>query len=359
MNLSDFDYPLPKDLIADKPIFPRDHSKLLVVDRKAQTLSDKKFMDIVDYIQAGDVLVLNNTKVFSARMLGQKKGTGGKVDILLLEPYQRPAIEKEEDFISMAEAEELKTKKIWRALVQPSLKENQEIIFPEQNAQAFFLKRDDDGIPLIEFKGVEDVREFAQKIGTMPLPPYIKREVSKEDIKNYQTVYAEKLGAVAAPTAGLHFTPELLDKIKAKGAQILFVTLHVGYGTFKPVDDLESHKMHHEFFELSAEVAQKINTAKQNNHKVWAVGTTTLRVLETCVQNRILIPGTGQTDLFIKPPFEFEMVDHLITNFHLPKTTLLLLVSAFMGEDLRKKTYAHAIEEKYRFFSYGDAMLIV
>lgn len=340
MNLNDFDYPLPKDLIAQKPLEKRDSSRLLVADRKTATLTDKKFSDIEELIPAGDVLVINDTKVFPARMLGKKKGTGGKVDVLLLGPAEENA---------------------WRCLVQPSLKEGQEIVFDQAgvSASAVFVKRGTDGIPVLNFEGISDARELAEKIGTMPLPPYIKREAEVSDIEQYQTVFAAKEGAVAAPTAGLHFSRDLMERLRKKGVEILTVTLHIGYGTFKPVEDLENHRMHSEEFELTAETADRINAAKAEGKKIWAVGTTTLRVLETCIQKNQLIPGRGQTDLFIRAPFPFEAVDRLITNFHLPKTTLLLLVSAFMGETLRKKTYDHAIREKYRFYSYGDAMVIL
>ena len=338
MNLSDFDYPLPKELIAQRPLVKRDAARLLIADRKTKSLADKQFNSIAGYLNAGDVLVLNNTKVFPARLLGRKRKTEGKVDILLLEP---------------------KEGLVWRCLLQPALKNGQEILFGEGGAEAVFIKRDADGIPLVEFKGVSDVRAYAEKAGTMPLPPYIKRQADISDREVYQTIYAEKEGAVAAPTAGLHFTRELLDAIKKKGVEILYVTLHVGYGTFKPVEDLDRHQMHKERFELSKEVAERINKAKDEKRAVWAVGTTTLRVLETCVQNKRLIPGAGETDLYIKAPFDFEIVDKLVTNFHLPKTTLLLLVSAFMGEEFRKNAYEHVIAQKYRFYSYGDAMLIL
>ena len=341
MNLSDLDYPLPKELIAQAPLSPRDSSRLLCAKRKGESLEDRRFFEIADLIPAGDVLVLNDTKVFKARVLGKKKITQGKVDCLLIAP-------------STAQGHE----GLWRALVQPALKEGQELIF-QDGVEATFSGRDTDGIPLLEFHGVLDVRAWAEKVGTMPLPPYIKREAQKGDEEVYQTVYAKNEGAVAAPTAGLHFTDGLLGKLKAKGVDICRVTLHVGYGTFKPVEDLENHKMHSESFELSVETTDKINRAKAEGRKIWAVGTTTLRVLETCVLKGKLIAGKGDTDLFIMPPFKFEIVDRLITNFHLPKTTLLLLVSAFMSETLRKKAYEHAIAEKYRFYSYGDAMLIL
>ncbi len=337
MNLADFDYPLPKDLIAQGPLPKRDASRLLVCDRKASQLKDQIFSSLIDLIPAGDIIVLNNTRVFKARVLGNKKATGGKVDMLLLSASKDNT---------------------WRCLVQPGLKEGVEINFPE-NVEARFVGRDPDGMVRIEFPEGLDVAAWSQRVGTMPLPPYIKREAGKEDEGTYQTVYAKHDGAVAAPTAGLHFTDELLDQFKQKGVGIEYVTLHVGYGTFKPVDDLENHQMHSETFELTEQVADNINKAKADKKKIWAVGTTTLRVLETCVVKKMLVAGKGETNLFIKEPFPFEAVDHLITNFHLPKTTLLLLVSAFMGESLRKKAYDHAIAEKYRFYSYGDAMVII
>ncbi|MBI4433074.1 MAG: tRNA preQ1(34) S-adenosylmethionine ribosyltransferase-isomerase QueA, partial [Candidatus Omnitrophica bacterium] len=329
-----FDYPLPKELIAQAPLAQRDASRLLVADRKTKALSDRVFSDILNLLPAGDILVLNNTKVFPARLLGRKKGTGGKVDLLLLG--------SKEDLV-------------WRCLAQPSsMKEGQEVEFDNGRVGAVYLKRDQDGTPLFRFEGVSDVRALAEKIGQTPLPPYIKREPAEEDKTVYQTVYALKEGAVAAPTAGLHFTRQLLEKIRDKGIEILNVTLHVGYGTFKPVEDPETHQMHSEAFELTPEVTEKINRAKAAQKGIWAVGTTTLRVLETCVQKRKLIPGKGQTNLFIQAPFPFEIVDRLITNFHLPKTTLLLLVSALMGDEFTKKAYEHAIAERYRFYSYGD-----
>ncbi len=339
MNLGDFDYPLPKELIAQFPLAGRDGSRLLLANRKTGGLTDGHFRDIAELIPKGDLLVLNDTKVFPARVPGRKKVTGGKADILLL-----------------SEGHE---KNIWKCLLQPKLKEGQSVVFDTPGIEAVFVGRDAAGIPLMKFKGTKDVRALAEKIGQMPLPPYIKREPSDSDKRDYQTVYAGKEGAVAAPTAGLHFTDSLLNKIREKDIRILTVTLHVGYGTFRPVEDLENHRMHCEEFELPAETADAINRAQAAGRGIWAVGTTTLRVLETCVQDKKLIPGKGETDLFIKAPFEFEVVDHLITNFHLPKTTLLLLVSAFMGEAFRKKAYEHAIAEKYRFYSFGDAMLIV
>ena len=359
MNLNDLDYSLPKELIAQRPLAQRDASRLLVVDRSNGSLTNRLFSDIPDYFREGDVLALNDTKVFPARIIGKKKKTGGKIDLLLLKSYSKPVLSDPDEVLSAAEAEELAVKKIWKCLVQPSVKEGQEIVFDQDGVEAVFLKRDNEGTPLVEFKNVSDVSTFARRMGTMPLPPYIRREADRMDEDAYQTIFAEKEGAVAAPTAGLHFTKELLDRIREKRIETLTVSLHVGVGTFKPIEHLENHKMHPEIFELSQRAAEKINQAKADKRKIWAVGTTTLRVLETCVQDKKLVAGKGETDLFIKEPFEFEAVDHLVTNFHLPKTTLLLLVSAFMGEKLRKKAYEHAIAAKYRFYSYGDAMVII
>ena len=358
ITLSDFDYPLPKELIAQKPLAQRDASRLLVVHRHNGKLEDRHFSDLPEYVDTGDVLVLNDTKVFKARILGKKKLTGGKVDILLLELAINAVGAGLVPAQGRPQGAPLQGQNVWRCLVQPGLKEGQVIEFPG-DVEGVHTGRDADGTPIIEFKNTSDVRVWAEKAGTMPLPPYIKREADDTDIGTYQTIYAEKEGAVAAPTAGLHFTRELLEKLRKKGIQTAAVTLHVGYGTFKPVEDLENHRMHAESFELTEETAARIAAAKKDGKKTWAVGTTTLRVLETCVRKGSLAPGRGQTDLFIQPPFEFEAVDRLITNFHLPKTTLLLLVSAFMGEALRKKAYEHAIEKKYRFYSYGDAMVIL
>ncbi|MBI3316253.1 MAG: tRNA preQ1(34) S-adenosylmethionine ribosyltransferase-isomerase QueA [Candidatus Omnitrophica bacterium] len=341
MPPDDFDYALPKALIAQRPLPQRDASRLLVVRRPSGGVEDKKFTDIADYFHSGDCLVLNDTKVFPAKILARKKLTGGKAELLLLAPAGPEG------------------KNIWKCLLQPALKAGQEILLESTPVEAVVLERGRDGIPRVEFKTEKDVAALAETIGLMPLPPYIKREPDKEDKECYQTVYAQKPGAVAAPTAGLHFTPELLKKIEACGVKIARVTLHVGYGTFKPVEDPETHQMHAETFELSEEAAQIIRDARSGGREVWAVGTTTLRVLETCVQGGKLIPGKGETNLFIREPFKFEVVDHLVTNFHLPKTTLLMLVSAFMGSALRKKSYAHAIENGYRFYSFGDAMLIL
>lgn len=339
MRLEDFDYPLPKELIAQEPLARRDASRLLVVDRKSGDWADKTFLGLAELIPAGDALVLNNTKVNPCRAIARKKITGGKVDLLFLGRTKDP--------------------QLWRALIQPSIKEGQEMTLDGGPQSIIFIKRDGQGIPLLQIDPAQGLPDYLENQGLVPLPPYIKREPTESDRTGYQTVYAKEPGAVAAPTAGLHFTPEILKKLREKGVGVHEVTLHVGYGTFKPVEDLENHRLHAESFVLPGQTARALNEVKAAGKKIWAVGTTTLRVLETCVQNGKLIPGEGQTDLYIKPPFDFEIADHLLTNFHLPKTTLLLLVSAFMGEPLRKKTYDHAIAQRYRFYSYGDAMLII
>lgn len=336
-HIDDFDYELPAELVAQRPLGTRDASKLLVADRAAQSLKDDTFSSLGAYFSPGDVLVLNDTRVFPARLMGRKP-TGGKVEILLVGP---------------SEEEE----KVWRVLVQPALKEGQEIAF-DGTGMAVYRGRDLDGMALVEF-AVGDVLSFAREHGRMPLPPYVRREPDAADEDSYQTVYASREGAVAAPTAGLHFTRPLLERIRQKGVRVVPVTLHVGYGTFKPVKDIDSHRMHAESFELRPETADAINAARAAGRKIWAVGTTAARVLETCALDGKVVPGSGETDLFIRPPAEFEIVSGLVTNFHLPRSTLLMLVSAFMGHDFMRKAYRHAVEKRYRFYSYGDAMLIV
>lgn len=332
--LEEFDYELPPELVAQRPLERRDASRLLVVRRESGRIEDRVFADIAGYFRAGDVLVLNDTKVFPARLHGRKE-TGGRVEALLLGPARAG---------------------VWRALLRPAPKEGGRIFF-EGGKTALFRGRDSDGAPLLEFDG-DDVGEFARLHGRMPLPPYIRRDPDRLDADTYQTVYAARTGAVAAPTAGLHFTADLLEKISRAGAEILTVTLHVGAGTFRPVKDIATHRMHAEEFELSPEVAGRLNAARDEGRKIWAVGTTSVRVLETCMMRGRLVPGSGRTDLFITPPAEFEAVDRLVTNFHLPRSTLLMLVSAFLGTERTQGVYRHAVEKRYRFYSYGDAMLI-
>ncbi len=335
-RLEDFDYPLPPELIAQRPLRERDASRLLVVHRRDGRWEDRHFKDLGDYLGPSDALVLNDTKVFPARLLA-KKPTGGKVEILLLGLAGKPGT--------------------WRVLLQPALREGQEIRLPS-GENAFYRGRDSNGTALVEFAAA-DVRGLAARWGSMPLPPYIRRESEPGDARDYQTVYARREGAVAAPTAGLHFTTELMESLRVKGVEILSVTLHVGYGTFKPVADPSTHRMHAEDFVLDPRTADRISRAMTEKRKICAVGTTTARVLETCALGGRVMAGEGQTDLFIYPPAEFEAVNALVTNFHLPRSTLLMLVGAFCGMDLMKKAYRHAVETKYRFYSYGDAMLIL
>lgn len=340
-KLEDFDYELPKELVAQKPQDQREMSRLLAIDRQTGVLEDRHFFDIDAYFQRGDVLVLNDSKVFPAKLIG-KKETGGKVDVLLLEPTTHSS-------------------RTWSVLIQPKIREGQNIIFLSRDAKSRFKGickgRDREGIVFMDFPD-GDVRGWAEVNGKMPLPPYIKRLVMPEDRIRYQTVYAREEGSVASPTAGLHFTRDLLDKIESKGVVLSYVTLHVGPGTFRPVMNLEEHQMHAEAFELKSEVVEIINRAKRQGCRIWAVGSTSLRVLETCVIQGELKPGRGLTNLFITPGAEFECVNGLITNFHLPRTTLLMLVSAFMGHRLMHLAYDHAVQNKYRFYSYGDAMII-
>ncbi len=339
LRLEDFDYDLPRGKIAQFPAKPRDRSRLLVVDRQTGMMEDRLSSDVVQYFEPGQMLVLNDTKVLPHKLVGRKR-TGGRVEAILLRPLARDP-------------------NAWRALLKPRLKEGQTVSFAAGDGgrlEATLIGREEE-MSILRFEG-DDVQAHVRKFGAMPLPPYVKREPIKEDETAYQTVYARSEGAIAAPTAGLHFTGDLLRRIEEKGVRCLFVTLHVSYGTFKPVGDMETHKMAPEAFELREEVALEINRARREGRRIWAVGTTVARVLETCVMKGELLPGSGETDLFILPPFEFECVGGLMTNFHLPRTSLLMLVSAFMGHDLMRRAYRHALESDYRFYSYGDAMLI-
>lgn len=336
--LRHFDYELPKELIAQRPPKERESARLLVIDRKTGILQDRRFEDIIDYFNPGDGMVLNDTKVISAELRG-RKSTGGKVEVLLLNPTEEGS-------------------RVWHVLLRPPLKRNREVMFDEHSLRGIYRDRDRNGIALMEFN-TPDIVAYAHRCGEVPLPPYIRRPSDAEDRLDYQTVYAAEEGAVAAPTAGLHFTRKLLDRIMLKGVHVFFVTLHVGYGSFKPVRDIEGHRMHAERFELKQEIARGINGVRTAGGRIWAVGTTTVRVLETCALRGQLVAGKGETDLFIYPPADFEIVQGLLTNFHLPRTTLLMLVSAFMGQDLMRRAYEHAVGQRYRFYSYGDAMLIL
>ncbi len=346
MLLSDFDYELPEGLIAQMPADKRENSKMLVLNRKNQTIEHKHFFDIVDYIDENSILVLNNTKVLPARLYGTKD-TGAKIEVFLLE-------QKENNF--------------WSCLIKPSKRVKPDtIITISEDLKVRPVKRlEDDGEWLVELLYSGDLFEILHRVGNIPLPPYIERKLQTEELKQfdmnrYQTVYAQDEGSVAAPTAGLHFTKEILEKLKSKGVEIAYVTLNVGLGTFRPVkcENILDHKMHSETFEITQEAADKINKAKAQGKKLIAVGTTSVRTLETAYQKFGCIKAChDHSELFIYPPYEFKVVDNLITNFHLPKSTLLMLVSALAGKDFIFKAYNEAIENKYRFFSYGDCMYI-
>ena len=346
MNVSDFDYNLPENLIAQMPADKRENSRMLVLDRNNKTIEHKHFFDIIDYIDENSILVLNNTKVLPARLYGAKD-TGAKIEVFLLEP---------------------KEKNRWSALVKPSkrIKPDTVITISDDLKVKPIERLEDDGEWLVELIYDGDLFEILHKVGNIPLPPYIERKLSTEELKQfdkerYQTVYAKDEGSVAAPTAGLHFTKEILKKLKEKGVEIAYVTLNVGLGTFRPVkcENILDHKMHSETFEITQEAADKINRAKAKGKKLIAVGTTTVRTLETAYQKFGCIkPCHDHSELFIYPPYEFKVVDNLITNFHLPKSTLLMLVSALAGKDFIFKAYQEAIENNYRFFSYGDCMYI-
>ena len=337
---SSYKYYLPEELIAQTPIEPRDSSRLLVYDRKTKEISHKHFYDVIDFLNAGDVLVVNNSRVLPARLYGKKEDTGANIEILL---------QKRLDL------------KHWNVIAKPfkRLKEGTKVVFSDKLA-CTITKKYEYGECDLEFIYDGHFEEILSEIGEAPLPPYIKKRL--ENKERYQTVYSKVDGSSAAPTAGLHFTEELLEKIKAKGIKIVEVLLHVGLGTFRPVkeDDILKHDMHSEYYKLTEENANIINEARRAGGKIVAVGTTSVRVLETCAdQNGVLKPAFGETKIFIYPPYKFKAVDHLITNFHLPESTLIMLVSAFCGLDETLCLYNLAVKEKYRFFSFGDAMLLL
>ena len=340
MKLEEFDYNLPEELIAQVPIQQRDESRLMVVDREKRTIEDKVFRDIIDYLEPGDCLVRNNTKVIPARLYG-KKDTGANVEFVLLKQLDGD---------------------IWESIVRPGnkLKPGSKVIFGDGLLKAEILDVLEDGTRKVKFEYDGIFNEILDQIGLMPLPPYIHESLKEND--RYQTVYAKYEGSAAAPTAGLHFTPELLKRIEEKGIKIANVTLHVGIGTFRPVkeENIEEHKMHTEHFYIKQEDVDKINETKKNGKKVIAVGTTSCRVLETVAdENTGLVKQIeSDTGIYIYPGYKFKCVDGLITNFHLPKSTLLMLVSALADREFILEVYNKAVEEKYRFFSFGDAMFI-
>ncbi len=339
MNKSDFYYDLPEALIAQTPVEPRDSSRMLVYNRTDNTILHKHFYDLPDFLKAGDVLVINNTKVLPARIYGHKSQTGGKVEFLL---HKR---------LNLTD---------WEVLVKPAKKATvgTEFIFSE-HLRATVLEYEGEGLRLVRFAFDGVFEDVLSEIGEMPLPHYIHEKLKEQG--RYQTVYAKENGSSAAPTAGLHFTPQLLDKIRAKGVEIAEVLLHVGLGTFRPVktENILDHKMHSEYYSVSESAANIINSAKKEGRRVIAVGTTSVRVLESAFKNGQLQVENGETSIFIYPPYRFKAVDALITNFHLPESTLIMLVSAFMGRENALSMYKTAVEEKYRFFSFGDSSLIL
>lgn len=340
MELSEFNYDLPEELIAQVPIKNRDESRLMVLNRENKTIEDKIFKDIIEYLKPGDCLVRNNTKVIPARLYG-KKETGANVEFVLLKNIEGD---------------------IWEAMVRPGnkLHEGARVIFGDGLLKAEILGTTEDGTRKVEFSYNGIFNEILDKIGLMPLPPYIHESLKEND--RYQTVYAKYDGSAAAPTAGLHFTPELLKKIEEKGVSIANVTLHVGIGTFRPVKEknIEDHHMHTEHYYIKQEDVEKINKAKKEGHRVIAVGTTSCRTLETIAdENGLVKECEGDTGIYIYPGYKFKCIDGLITNFHLPESTLIMLVSAFAEKDYVMRAYKHAVDERYRFFSFGDAMCIL
>ena len=337
-NLSDYNYPFDPSLIAQYPVEERDQSGLLVLNRSDGGIEHRRFYNIVEYLRDGDVLVLNNTKVIPSRIVGKREGTGGRVELLLLKKYDDQT---------------------WEVLSNKKLRAGIKISFSDKcsgevigNANANYI---------VKFHYQPDGAAFLSEIGQMPVPPYIKRKSCEEDKERYQTVYAAEDGAIAAPTAGLHFTEKLIGELNAKGISTVYVTLHVGIGTFKPVKSecIEHHNMEHERFNVSDNVVRQIRQTKKNGGRVIAVGTTSVRALEQAAINGELKHAGGETCLYIYPGFEFKVVDAMITNFHLPKSTLLMLVMAFAGRENILNSYAEAVARKYRFYSYGDAMLII
>ena len=341
MNLNDFDYFLPEELIAQTPLKDRASSKLLGLNKNTGEVEHHHFSDIVSYLESGDTLVLNDTKVITARLIGVKEETGAVIEVLLLKNLEGDK---------------------WEALTKPArrVKVGSVVSFGDGSLKCRCCEEKDEGIRVFELIYDGILYEILDKLGTMPLPPYIHEKL--EDQGRYQTVYAKNVGSAAAPTAGLHFTNELMDTLRQKGVHICYVTLHVGLGTFRPVsvDNILEHHMHSEYYEIEEETCNIINETKKRGHRVVAVGTTTVRTLET-VMNKYgeLRPCLGNTDIFIYPGYEFKIVDNLITNFHLPKSTLIMLISALAGRENVLNAYKIAVDNKYRFFSFGDSMFII
>lgn len=347
MELKEFDYYLPKELIAQEPVIPRDHSRLMIVNRKNHTIIHKRFFEIVEFLNKNDVLVFNNTRVVPARIYGYKKDTKGKVEILLIRPKNKEIF----DFASWPQE--------WIVIGKPNLKKGTKIIFDKdlngEISEIINYER------VIKFNlQKEQLKNKILNLGIPPLPPYI-RKPTKISYLNYQSIFAKKEGSIAAPTASFHFTQELIDKIKEKGVEMEFITLHIGLGTFLPIktEKIENHRLHSEFLEIDEKTAENLNKAKEKGKRIIAVGTTVVRALEdSAIDEGLLKPKRGWSNLFIYPGYRFKFIDALITNFHLPKSSLLLLVCAFAGKELIFKAYSEAIKERYRFFSFGDAMFI-
>lgn len=338
MKLENFNYDLPTNLIAQEPAEPRDSCRLMLVDKKTGEWEHQSFRDILNEIRAGDVLVFNNTKVIPARLYGQRKGTGGKVEMILLSP---------------------KGNDNWEVLVKPGKKAlpGTEIVFNE-HMSCQIVDKTDFGGRIAHFKYNGEFDSILDQIGEMPIPPYIHKKL--EDKNKYQTIYAKYKGSAAAPTAGLHFTEELLEEIKNRGAGVYFVTLHVGLGTFRPVakENIEEHEMHKEWYDVPQITADAVNRAKTEGRRIIAVGTTSVRTLESAGQTGTLVAGGGWTQLYIYPGYEWNIVDAIVTNFHLPESTLIMMMAAFAGTNHILSAYKEAVNQKYRFFSFGDAMFL-
>lgn len=348
MKLSEFSYDLPEELIAQHPAVPRDSCRMMVVNRKTQTIEHRKFTDILEYFGDGDVIVMNDTKVFPARLIGNKEKTGASIEVFLLR--------------------ELNAKqKLWDVLVEPArkIRVGNKLFFGDNDLVAEVVDNTTSRGRTVRFLfdgDTNDLLNVIHRLGKTPIPPYIRRDVEPQDKDDYQTVFAKSLGAVAAPTAGLHFTRELLKRLELQGVEETYITLHIGIGTFSPVEveDLSKHRMDSEYYVISNKTSELVNEAKRNNKQVLVVGTSTMRAVESSVSAaRFLNPSQNWTDKFIYPPYDFSIASSLLTNFHRPKSTLMMMVSAYMDYDFMMHCYKEAIKEKYRFFSYGDAMLIL
>jgi S-adenosylmethionine:tRNA ribosyltransferase-isomerase len=349
MRLSEFDYDLPEELIAQRPLEQRDASRMLVLDRATQKYQDSRFELLPNYVRPGDVVIVNNTRVFPARLIGQREPSGGRVELLLIREIETG---------------------VWEALARPAqrLKSGARIRFGDTGLRAEVLETSQKGFRILRFEADsaahETVETLLNQLGETPLPHYIQRPAgtSLEDNERYQTVFASQKGAIAAPTAGLHFTPEIISALQAKGARLVEITLHVGYGTFEPVrvDLIEEHRVAAELFQISDETAAVVNESRARGERIIAVGTTTTRALEAAANpSGVIVAGAGETELTITPGHKFRVVDALLTNFHLPRSSLLLLLAAFAGTDFTLAAYRHAVAERYRFYSYGDCMFVM